>query len=132
MTGRDARRRRRASVIELLPAEADGAVAAAVDDALAGRMTQTAATDALNRRLSEMGLGPVSLSAFNRLVVRFSEDGIPPRYRKRQMAFDAGRDFDIQIGFARRTLWLGFLAGFAAGALVTGALTFVLMLAGGA
>jgi len=75
-------RRVRSSTIQLLPAAADAAVAAALDAVIVrGSATQRDALAVLNGELARLGLGEISVNAFNRLVLRFRQSGIPARYR---------------------------------------------------
>lgn len=75
-------RRVRPSSIQLLPDIADPAVAAALDAVIVrGSATQRDALAQLNAALAELGFGEITTNAFNRLVLRFREDGIPARYR---------------------------------------------------
>ncbi len=79
----DARRTRpRPSALQQLPAEADGAVALALDHVITrASATQTDALLALNEQLAELGFSGVSPSAFSRFIRQFRQQGIPPRYR---------------------------------------------------
>ena len=75
-------KQRRAGVIDLLPRTTDQAVAEAIDEALVtGNRTQLQALDALNAKLAAMKVEPVSKSAWNRLLMRLDEEGVPRRWR---------------------------------------------------
>jgi hypothetical protein len=72
-------RKRRLSSIELLPPEADEALAWAVSVIRQRCMAQVAITRELNRRLAALGLGPVSNSSLNRFVARLDAGEAMPR-----------------------------------------------------
>ena len=66
------RGRGRLSSIDLLPEEADGVVAWAFQELKNRERMQKDIHEEFNEKLSELSLGPISLSAFNRHSIRLA------------------------------------------------------------